>query len=71
MSKCCSNGPALLVKHLDGDRTCGVNQPTLKIFNTFTLNKYQILKMNNTIDFESEKIGKAYGKDAVRVLSFF
>jgi len=66
MGKCCANTPGDLVVAEKGDKTCKVNFNVLKIFNTFILNRQQNIKTNNTLDFESTKLTKAFGRDAVR-----
>jgi len=66
MAKCCGDPPASLITFDKADKTCKVNSGALKIFNSYTLNKQQDIKKNNTIDFSNSKLTKAFGKDAVR-----
>jgi len=66
MQKCCDDHPGILVPYVKGDKTCRVSAAALKIFNSYTLNKQQDMKKNNTLDFKSSKLAKAYAKDAVR-----
>jgi len=67
MSKCCGDPPAPLINYVKTDKACKVNSGALKIFNSYTLNKQQEMKKNNTIDFSNSKLTKAFGKDAVRI----
>jgi len=71
MAKCCAAAPSSLVpfntadKGDKADKACKVSSSTLKIFNTYTLNKQQDIKKINTIDFSSSTVKKNLGKDAV------
>jgi len=66
MSKCCVGLPDALYPFKKEDTTCKINPAAVKIFNSYTLNKQQDMKKGNTLDFNSLKLAKAYGKDAVR-----
>jgi len=73
MAKCCGAPPNPLVVMVPKEKTCKVNKPALNIFNQYNLNKQQVMKANNTIDFTTTKVIKAMGKDAVSKIfkSFF
>jgi len=66
MEKCCSNYPKELVPFVKGDKICKVNKNALKIFNQYSLNDYQDIKKNNTIDLIKSKNAKDFGRSAVR-----
>jgi len=65
ISKCCDVSPNTLVEMVPKEKTCKVSKTLLNIFNQYNLNKQQVLKGNNTIDFSLDKTMKAMGKDAV------
>jgi len=66
MSKCCSNGPISVLPLMRGDKTCKINAGAIKIFNSYVLNKQQVFKAGNTINYADTKVIQGLGKDAVR-----
>jgi hypothetical protein len=72
MPKCCSDKLADLVVAPKGDKRCKVNPGALKnTFNSYVLNKQQVAKKNNTIDYEDDKALKKMGNAAVRWIGIF
>jgi len=65
MTECCQLTVKPLVEMVPKDKMCKVNKPALNIFNQYSMNKQQLDKMNNTIDFTEKKTFKALGKDSV------
>jgi len=65
--KCCGDTPGPLVVVEKPDTTgCKGNAANLKVFNSYSMNKLQDIKINNTIDFTKTKVTKSLGSAAVR-----
>jgi hypothetical protein len=62
--KCCSSGtPEALLVLPKKDKTC--KNSAVKVFNEYSLNKYQNSKTLNDINFADSKLKKGFGKEAV------
>jgi hypothetical protein len=65
MHKCCNSAPNDIVAANKTDKACKVKSPNLKIFNTYSLNKFQSDKLDNSLLFDV-KLKRTFGKEAVK-----